>query len=206
MKKNKTAITTLLVAVNVVVFLILEIIGDTEDGMFMLQHGAMNPQIVLYQHQYYRFFTSMFLHFGGVHMASNMLLLFLAGERLEEAVGPVKYFAIYIGSGLLGAFASFMKMLVFHQNHISAGASGAIFGIIGGLLVVIIVHRGRYENLRLSGIIIMIGLNLYYGFTTPGIDNMNHIGGFLGGIIFTVMLYAIPYHWKRRKKRSNRRG
>ena len=171
-------ITFILVAINIIVFLVLEIMGDTEDGTFMLLNGAMNPYLVLYGHEWYRLFTATFMHFGINHLANNMLLLFLLGQMFERAVGPTRYLGIYLGSGLAGSFLSFFYMCLVGKNDIVAGASGAIFGIVGGISV--------------RRMVFMALLTLYFGFATAGTDNVGHLGGLMAGIILTFFSYGIP--------------
>lgn len=190
---KKAPVTVGLMAVNVITSLVLEIIGDTTDGAFMVAHGALNPEMVLYGRQWYRLMSSMFLHFGGIHLANNMFLLLVLGQLLEKAVGPVKFFAVYFGSGLMGAFVSLFHMLLVGANDISAGASGAIFGIIGGLVVVVLVHKGKYQEYTTKKMLLMVALALYAGFSTTGVDNFNHIGGVIGGVVLTFFIYGIPY-------------
>jgi rhomboid protease GluP len=185
-------ITFILVAINIIVFLVLEIIGDTEDGTFMLLNGAMNPYLVLYGHEWYRLFTATFMHFGINHLANNMLLLFLLGQMFERAVGPTRYLGIYLGSGLAGSFLSFFYMCLVGKNDIVAGASGAIFGIVGGMVVVVIVNKGRYKGISVRRMVFMALLTLYFGFVTAGTDNVGHLGGLMAGIILTFFSYGIP--------------
>ncbi len=185
-------ITFILVAINIIVFLVLEIMGDTEDGTFMLLNGAMNPYLVLYGHEWYRLFTATFMHFGINHLANNMLLLFLLGQMFERAVGPTRYLGIYLGSGLAGSFLSFFYMCLVGKNDIVAGASGAIFGIVGGMVVVVIVNKGRYKGISVRRMVFMALLTLYFGFVTAGTDNVGHLGGLMAGIILTFFSYGIP--------------
>lgn len=185
-------ITFILVAINIIVFLVLEIMGDTEDGTFMLLNGAMNPYLVLHGHEWYRLFTATFMHFGINHLANNMLLLFLLGQMFERAVGPTRYLGIYLGSGLAGSFLSFFYMCLVGKNDIVAGASGAIFGIVGGMVVVVIVNKGRYKGISVRRMVFMALLTLYFGFATAGTDNVGHLGGLMAGIILTFFSYGIP--------------
>ncbi|SDH73223.1 rhomboid protease GluP [Pseudobutyrivibrio sp. 49] len=185
-------VTFLLVAINIIVFLVLELMGDTEDGTFMLLNGAMNPYLVLYNHEWYRLFTATFMHFGIDHLANNMLLLFLLGQIFERAVGTTRYVGIYLGSGLAGSFLSFFYMCLVGKNDIVAGASGAIFGIVGGMIIVVIVNKGKYSGISTKRMIFMALLTLYFGFATAGTDNVGHLGGLLAGIVFTFISYGIP--------------
>ena len=87
--KDKAYVNIALIAVNVLIFLYFELIGDTEDTMFMIMHGAVYEPLVVLRGEYYRLFTSMFLHFGASHLVNNMLVLFVLGERMEQ-VGTCK--------------------------------------------------------------------------------------------------------------------
>lgn len=189
---KKTPITFILVAANIIVFIILEIMGDTNDGTFMLYNGAMNPRLVLFQGEWYRLFTATFMHFGIEHLANNMLLLFLLGQMFEEAVGPVRYLGIYLGSGLAGSFLSFLYMCLMGKNDIVAGASGGIFGIVGGMLIVVMVNRGKYNGISTKRMLFMALLTLYFGFAFAGIDNAGHLGGVITGFALTFITYGIP--------------
>ncbi|MFV0465881.1 MAG: rhomboid family intramembrane serine protease [Lachnospiraceae bacterium] len=191
----RSIITFSLVAINIIVWLILEVIGDTTDATFMLKHGAMFPPAVIALHEWYRFFTSMFLHFGAQHLINNMLILTVLGMRLEPEIGRVRFLFLYILSGLSGSFLSYTMMLQNSQFAVSAGASGAIFGVIGGLIIVAIRNRGRFKGMSIRGLVLMAALILYFGFTSSGVDNWAHIGGLIGGLIITS-LYSIPFFRK----------
>jgi len=186
------------VAINIIVFIVLEIMGDTTNGIFMLYNGAMNPDYILDNGEWYRLFTSTFMHFGIEHLANNMLLLFLLGQIFEEAVGPTRFLGIYLGAGLTGSFLSFFYMCLMGQNDIVAGASGAIFGIIGGMIVVILVNRGKYQGISTRRMLFMAVLTLYFGFATSGTDNVGHVGGLVAGIILTFLSYGLTTIIKRK--------
>ena len=175
LRRMLTPVNTILVLANVVVFIILSFLGNTTDAEFMAVHGAMDWMDVVEKHQYYRLFTSMFLHFGADHLLQNMLILLVIGCRLERITGKLSYLLIYIGAGLIGA-----------------GASGAIFGVMGGLLYCIIsdiIQKKRHhvEEIGLTGMIFMVASALSYGFFSTGIDNAAHIGGLVGGFLITMI-------------------
>lgn len=161
----------------------------------MLKHGAMYVPLMIAQGEYYRLFTSMFLHFGFDHLLNNMVTLVLSGWNLEIEIGKIKFLLIYILSGLGGNILSAWWDIQTGEYAVSAGASGAIFGLIGALLYVAIRNRGRIGDISGKGIIFMIILSLYYGFTSTGVDNMAHIGGLLSGFLLSILLY-----WKRNRK------
>ena len=187
-----TPVNTILVLINVLVFAVLSFFGDTTNAEFMAAHGAMDWVDIVEKGQYYRLFTSMFLHFGADHLLQNMLILLLIGCRLERITGKLAYFIIYIGAGLVGAVNSVIFTLGASPNTVGAGASGAIFGVMGGLLFCILADliqkkRHRVEEIGLTGMIFMVCSALSYGFFSNGVDNAAHIGGLIGGFLLTML-------------------
>ena len=190
MKKNKVSApcTILLAAINVIVFFILTSQGMTEDGLFLLEHGAMYVPRIMEDEDYYRLFSSMFLHFGFEHLMNNMVTLVLLGWNLEIEIGKFKFLVIYILSGLGGNFLSAWYELWTADYSISAGASGAIFGLFGAMLYFGYHYRVYLGNVMKSQLIPLILLNLLFGFMVSGIDNAAHIGGLIGGTLITIAL------------------
>ena len=186
---NKAYITFALVAINSIVFVMLEIMGDTQNSEFMAHMGAVWPPYILKQGQYWRLLTATFMHFGFDHILNNMLILVCAGMILEDALGHVKYMILYLIAGIGGSTLSYLQMLHSGDYAVAAGASGAIFGIIGALLWIVIVHKGRYETLTGKGLFFMIVISLYYGIHTGGVDNWGHIGGLIMGFLMGILLY-----------------
>ncbi len=183
------AMTFSLAAINVIAFFVLELMGDTLDTEFMMQIGAVYPDLLAKKGEYWRLFTATFMHFGFEHLLNNMLILLCAGAILERALGHVKYLILYLCAGIGGSTLSFLQMLRSGDYAVSAGASGAIFGIVGALLWIVIRHRGRYETLTGKGLVFMIVITLYYGISTGGIDNWGHIGGLAMGFLLGALLY-----------------
>lgn len=187
--RDQSYVNVALIAVNVIVFLYLEVIGDTENTLFMLKHGAIFEPLVVSGGQYYRLVTAMFLHFGASHLVNNMLVLFVLGERLERVLGHVKYFIFYMVSGILANIISLAVHMGKDYAAVSAGASGAIFGVVGGLAYVIAIHHGRLDGLTNKQLAFMVFLTLYQGFTATGIDNWAHVGGLVCGLILGALMY-----------------
>ena len=102
-------VTVTLTAVNVLIWLVLELIGDTTDGEFMLAHGAAFVPYIIEDHEWWRLFTSMFLHFGAEHLVNNMLLLAVIGMRLENVLGKIPFTVVYLFSGLCGSILSVVE-------------------------------------------------------------------------------------------------
>lgn len=186
--QKKATCTKVLILLNVVYFIILSFGGMTEDGYYMLEHGAVYVPYVVEYKEYYRLFTSLFLHFDITHLTNNMITLGVVGTNVEPVVGKVRFLIIYFLSGLGGNILSLVLELKTLDYSISAGASGAIFGLTGALLSLAILNRGRIGNVTKQGMLFMIGISLYLGFVGEGVDNLAHIGGLLSGIILTFLI------------------
>lgn len=169
--------------------------GMTEDSAFMMEHGAMYVPYLMNGERYYTLITSMFLHFGFSHLMNNMVMLLVIGYSLEPEIGKIRFLLIYLGSGLMGNLVSAWFDVSQGNYAVSAGASGAIFGIVGALLYVAIRNHGRVGEISTRGLVLMAGLSLYYGFTAQGVDNAAHIGGLISGFLLAVLTY-----WKHKPK------
>ena len=195
-----TPVNTVIVLANVIVCLVLEIKGDTTDARFMIEHGGMYWPYIKYMHEYHRLFTSAFLHFGIRHLISNMIVLLFIGDNLERALGHIKYTILYVGVIFGTGLVCYGVDLYTRNNVVSAGASGAILGVVGAMLYILIRNKGRMEDLRSGNVILFIIFSLYQGFRTAGTDNVAHISGLAIGFLLGVILYRKN---KRPKKNSN---
>ncbi|MBQ9504566.1 MAG: rhomboid family intramembrane serine protease [Lachnospiraceae bacterium] len=182
-------ITVALVLINLIVFIGLSIFGSTTDASYMARHGAMYSSYLVTNREYYRLFTCMFMHFGFVHLASNMLALILIGGQVEDILGKPKFMFLYMFSGLFASFVSFITSFYTSSGVVSAGASGAIFGLIGCLFAIVIKNRGKYRDLTTGRIAFLVAYSLYSGFTGGGVDNAAHIGGLIMGLIIGAIIY-----------------
>lgn len=187
-KEQKARITIALIAANVMVFIILMILGKTEDTMFILEHGAMYEPYVIQRHEYYRLVTSMFLHFGINHLMNNMVMLGALGWNLEIETGKIRFLLIYFFSGIGGNICSLLINQYQGTAVVSAGASGAVFGLMGALVCAAIQRRGSVGRLNKRGLIFMILLSLFLGATGGGVDNAAHIGGLICGFFVQAIL------------------
>lgn len=193
---SKPYITMAVIAANIIIFAVMSIFGNTLDAQYMAEHGAMYPPYVAENGQYWRMFTSMFMHFGLMHILNNMIMLGAVGRIVEIAMGHVRFLIAYIVAGICGSVLSYAIMLHNNDYVVSAGASGAIFGIVGALVWIVIANRGFYEGISRQQVIFMVILMIYYGVSTSGVDNWDHLGGLAGGFIISIVLY--------RKKRYNK--
>ena len=196
-RKKAYQVTAAIAAANVIVFLALSLRGMTEDAEYMLAHGAMYVPRAVEQGEYYRLFTSMFLHFGFDHLMNNMVVLLIVGSRLETELGKIKYLFVYLAGGLCGSIASALWDIYSGNYAVSAGASGAVFALIGALFYVAVRSRDEIGSSAGKRLAFMVLLMLYYGFTRAGVDNAAHVGGLLSGFILSVVLYR-----KRKRKHS----
>ena len=133
--------------------------------------------------EYYRLITSGFLHIGVIHLLLNMYSLYIVGTQVEYFYGKVKYIIIYLFSLIMG---SLFTVALSSVNTVSAGASGAIFGLLGSILYFGVKYRGYIGNSLVNQIVPVVVLNLIIGFTTPGIGNAAHIGGLVGGYLISM--------------------
>jgi rhomboid protease GluP len=188
-RENLLRMTNLIVLVNILVFIWLEMEGSTQNTMFMLEHGAMYLPYMKEYGQWYRLLSSMFMHFGIVHLINNMVVLFCIGGDLERAMGKIRYLILYLVSGVASNLVSCQYYETVGKNVVSCGASGAIFGVIGGLLFVVISNKGRYENLSMRRMILFVILSIYSGMSTPNVNMAAHLSGLIVGFFVAAFLY-----------------
>ena len=157
-KRSKNSINLVIVVCNILVFLAVTLTGGTESSRHMMDCGAAYAPLIE-SGEYYRLFTSMFLHFGIQHLINNMLLLLFLGDYLERAVGKIRYLVIYLGGGLVGNLCSYLHELSLMKTGeapaVSAGASGAIFSAVGAMLVLLAFRKGRLEDLTFRRMAVM---------------------------------------------------
>lgn len=190
-KPKKPIITVSLIIINVIVFILMYIFGKgSQDAFTLIKFGAFQKDLIL-GGEYYRLITSAFLHIGIFHLLFNCYALYVIGRQLESFLGKIKFLIIYLVSALCGSLMS----MIFPIS-ISAGASGAIFGLLGSLLYFGYNYRVYLGTVLKSQIIPLILINLIFGFMVSGINNAAHIGGLIGGILITMSL-GIKYKSKK---------
>jgi len=172
-------VTQALIAINVAVFVAETAAGaplQGGGGGVVFNKGYLLGPLIVHQHQYWRIVTSGFLHDGFFHIFINMLSLYFVGRVLEPAIGRLNFAAIYIASLLAGSFGA----LLFQPQVPTVGASGAIFGIFGALIV---VARARGISIWQSGLGMVLLFNLFFSVSFRGISIGGHLGGLIGGLI-----------------------
>ncbi len=189
---------TALILLCAAVFLVMDLFCSAEQISRVFEYGSLYWPAIFQGHEYYRLLTYMFLHSGFEHLANNMLVLLFIGDNVERAFGKWRYLVIYFSSGVIAGIVSIVYNMSNGNYTFSIGASGAVFGIIGAMACLLLLNRGRLENITLPRIIFFIFLSLYGGFTSQGIDNAAHVGGLAAGILVTALLWVL-----RRRKREN---
>lgn len=182
-KLKKPIMSYVLIAINTIVFLSMYFFGNgSNDIATLLNFGATHPELIR-SGDYYRLITSAFIHIGFLHFIFNNYAIYIIGPQLESFFGKTKFILIYLFSAISGNLLS----MIF-TNGIGAGASGAIFGLLGSLLYFGHHYRVYLGSVIKSQIIPLIVINLLIGFSIQGIDNAAHIGGLIGGILITIAL------------------
>ena len=180
---GRSELTTLLIAANVIVYLLMVATGTPTSRETLLRFGARPGPLPA--SQWWRLFTSMFVHFGIGHLFANVFALFVFGRSVEERYGKARFACLYVASGMLGSAWS----VAFSHASLSAGASGAIFGIFGAWTAVIVVHRNAPAMRgQLRSILFLVGFNIYFSIVTPNIGLWAHLGGLAGGFVIALAL------------------
>ena len=189
---QQALVTRVLIAINVAVFLWV-LIGDSGTAGFGNQVSSrevdlgLNKQILSLSHEWYRLVTSGFLHFGILHIAMNMYLLYQLGNILERPLGRLRFGLLYFACLLGGSLG--VLLIDANSNGLHGGASGAVFGLMGA--TAISMHR-RGINIFQTGIGATLMINLLLTFTIPGISIGGHVGGIVAGIICGSVMLAPP--------------
>lgn len=182
-ERKNVIITPMLIFICILMFILMYIFGNGSENTGTLLLFGANLRVLVQNGQVWRLLTSVFLHIGIAHLIVNMYSLYVIGSQLEGFLGKVKYLVVFLISGIIGSLLS----VVMHES-ISAGASGAIFGLLGSLLYFGYHYRLYLGTVLKTQIIPIIIFNLLISFMFPGIDAYAHIGGLVGGYLATMAL------------------
>jgi rhomboid protease GluP len=185
--------TLVLLSLNVAIFALMELSGGSKTPEVLLNFGASYGPFIR-RGEYWRLVMPMFLHIGWIHLILNSLALYVLGRILESVYGYGRFAVIYVASGMGGALLSITL-----SSNVSAGASGAIFGLAGAMLTTGYLHRSavprRWRRAFGGGIVPIIILNLALGFMIPGIDNWGHLGGLATGMVLSGLIPPPGLEW-----------
>ena len=170
-----------LVAVNVGIYLLQLALGAPVSGAGgeIFENGVLYGPLVA-EGEWWRLFTAAFLHYGFIHLAMNMLVLWLFGPALEAALGSARFLLLYVAAGLAGSAGA----LLLDPNSLTVGASGAIYGLFGAILV--LERQGTY--VFGGSVIPLLIINFALTFTISSISKGGHVGGFVGGVLAILVL------------------
>lgn len=185
MNNKKPILTYILILINVIVFALMYIYGNGSEDIETLKNFGANYIPLVKSGEYIRLITSAFVHIGIIHLLSNMYALYVIGRQVEQLYGRMKYILIYFISAIMG---SLFTVVFSSSNTVAAGASGAIFGLLGALLYFGYSYRGYIGNSIINQVLPAILLNLVIGFSSPNIGNSAHIGGLIGGYLISMAL------------------
>lgn len=184
--KNVSYVSTSLVIINVIVFIICIFTGD-----MLYNRGKLSVFEFFILGEKGRLLYSMFLHSGINHLFNNMLILFFLGAMIEKEVGHIRFGIFYFLSGIGGNLLSLGTKIVSKDWSASIGASGAVFGMDGVLLALVLFSGNKMEHVSPIRVAFMILYSLYSGFTGTNIDNAAHIGGLLVGFLAGTIMCMI---------------
>ncbi|MBS4173537.1 rhomboid family intramembrane serine protease [Bacillus sp. FJAT-49736] len=180
---GKPFFTYILLGIQIIIFLILELMGGSSNTQNLIRFGAKSNLLII-EGQWWRFITPIFLHIGLLHLLMNSLALYYLGTAIERIYGRVRFLIIYLIAGFTGTLASFL-----FSSSVSAGASGAIFGCFGALLYLGAVYPKLFFRTMGTNVIIVIIINLIFGYSVSGVDNFGHIGGLIGGFLAAAIVH-----------------
>lgn len=205
--KDGPYITYLFLSIQIIVFLLMEfqgirqgIFSGSENGAILQQFGAMVAGDVIYNHEFWRFITPIFIHIGLVHLAVNSLTLFMAGRLLEPLIGHTRFFILYLLSGIMGNLVSFAFS---SPLSISAGASTSLFGLFAAFIVLGRLFPNQPIIRQVSrNMLLLIVLNLGMNVFSSGVDILGHIGGVIGGVLLMVIV-GVPKNIRHYQEKMN---
>ena len=186
---GKPLLTYVFIVIQLVVFLWMEIHGGSTNTSTLIKYGA-KVNALIYQGEWWRLITPIFLHSGFLHLVMNTLALYFLGLTVERIFGNIRFLFIYLFAGVTGFISSFLFSPI-----VSVGASGAIYGCFGALLYFGTIYPKLFSRKIGLNLIVVLGINLVFSFTSSGIDNYGHLGGLAGGFLAAGMM-----HFPKNKK------
>lgn len=190
--------TYIFIGINVVIWLLLELAGGSTNNEVLYNFGAKFNLAIVLGGEWWRLFTSMFLHIGFMHLAFNSIALYYLGIAVERMFGHQRYLILYIVAGLVGSVASFAFS---NPQGLSAGASGAIYGLFGALLYFGLRRKDLFFQTMGRDILMILGINLALSLAVSSIDLFAHLGGLVGGF-FAAMMVGLPQFGREPSRRG----
>lgn len=180
-------VTMGLIVTNLLIFIFLNLIL-LERGVDFISFGTNSWMAVKGEGEYYRLFTSIFLHADIDHIMNNMLILFAIGGVYEMAEGKIRFLAVYFTGGVLASLASMAYNMKLGANVSSLGASGAIFALVGASVASVLKNRNKLRKFSRNQLIVFTLFSVYAGFRNSHTDNMAHVAGLFAGFVIGFIL------------------
>lgn len=200
--QKRPIVISALIVINFVILCMVNLFGNRLGLEEWIELGAVSWMDVFDNGEYYRLFTCMFLHSGIDHIVGNMLVLYAAGEILERNIGHLRFAVVYLAGGIAASLTSCWFYSSTHQYVQSIGASGAVFAVVGALVVYLILNKERAMEVGAVRIVIFAFYALYSGFANSGTDNAAHVGGLVGGSLIYLIIYCLDkYRYNSKHRR-----
>lgn len=186
-------VTSVIIALNLIYFIVIAFTGDTNSAEHVLDYGAFTS----YAHgnplgldEPWRYVTSIFMHAGFQHLLFNMFSVLVFAPPLERLLKPLKYAVFYLLCGILGnAFSAVISSLTDEWiQHVSVGASGAIYGVYGAFLFISLFRKAWLDEASRKTVYMILGFGVVYSFLIPSVDLWGHVGGGLAGFLLYGLL------------------
>jgi membrane associated rhomboid family serine protease len=180
----------ILLLVNIFVFVLQLYRGGSSDFLVLQRMGALEPSLVIMQHEYWRLFTALFLHAGFLHLGFNLFALYIIGPPLERSIGAIRFLACYLGSGIASsAGVVALTKLGLIQETQTIGASGCILGVVGAWAGLLLRHHDApFAKQRLANIGLIILIQIAFDLSTPEVSMPAHVGGLIAGFLLGLIL------------------
>ncbi|MFI3212928.1 MAG: rhomboid family intramembrane serine protease [Eubacteriales bacterium] len=185
-KKKLPIVTSSLIVINCIIFLIMLF---TKVNWYA--YGASGMLHLIENKEYYRVVTAIFMHGDIEHLFNNMLILYCAGEIVEDSIGKLKFLGVYLFTGIGANLVSCSWEWISGNFFDTVGASGAIFGIVGVLLYLVLFHKGNTRQISKQRMLLMVVFSLYSGFVGENVNNIAHMSGLVLGFLVVYFVYLV---------------
>ncbi|MDR6225244.1 rhomboid family intramembrane serine protease [Desmospora profundinema] len=179
-------VVTTILLIQTVLMLLMTVSGGSENQRVLIQFGALETTL-LTAGEWWRLITPIFLHIGWMHFLFNSFALYLLGPQLEWLFGRFYFIVLYLLTGIMGNLAT----VYLGTAGISAGASGAIYGLFGVYLYLILFRRGSMDPNTGKGFMALVGINILFSLIVPNINLIAHLGGLFAGMLLAGPLLGM---------------
>ena len=180
-----------MILINIIIFVISVYTRDAAGNSWLEELLADNLYDVIVEKQYYRIITSIFYHFSLIHLFSNMVVLVALGARVENLMGRIGFLISYLFCGITASICSLISCYLGNYYTYAGGASGAICGLMGVLIVFAIFNKGHISGISLKDLLFLSVLTVLNGYVSDEIDNAAHVGGLIAGLLVGIITILI---------------